>query len=217
MIIIACLIIGYFIGTINPAYLISRAKGFDIRDQGSGNAGATNVAIMMGKSFGVVCAVVDILKGLVSYRLARAIFPAIAFAGIIAGVGAIVGHIFPFWMGFRGGKGLATLAGVAIGFNWKFFLAALLCEAVVLFVGQYIALVSVTGPVVLTVGYGVMTHDVVGTVALLVVAVIMLFKHRENLERIAKGHEVRLRYMWDPESELERLKDIYPDGLDSAR
>lgn len=215
--VISCFLMGYFVGNINPAYLMSKAKGFDIRDQGSGNAGASNVTVMMGKSFGFFCAILDILKGVLSYKAARLIFPVVVYAGAVAGAGAILGHIFPFWMEFRGGKGLATLAGVAWGYNWKFFLIVLLFEAVFILITQYIALVSVSACVIVPIGYGFMTHDGIGTAALLVVMAAMLYKHRENLYNIAHGREVRISYLWNPEAELERLKDIYPEGLDSAR
>lgn len=214
---ILSLLIGYLMGTINPAYIISKMKGFDIRDQGSGNAGASNATVMMGKTVGVLCAVFDIFKGFAAYKLGRILFPALKIAGILAGVGCILGHIFPIWMSFRGGKGLASLAGVVLAHNWKLFLCLLTFEVVFGLLTQYICLVSTSAAVLFPVCYGVQTCDLIGILALSVVAIVMLLKHTENFKRIAQGAEVRISYLWDRESELERLKEFYPDGEDSAR
>lgn len=214
---ILCFLIGYLIGTVNPAYIISRLKGFDIRDQGSGNAGASNATVMIGKAAGAVCAVLDIFKGFAAYKLGQYLFPTLLFAGILAGAGAILGHIFPFWMGFRGGKGLASLAGVALAYSWRLFLVLLVFELFFGLTTNYIALVTASAAAIFPVCYGFQTHDIVGLLAMCVVAVVIEWKHMDNFKRIANGSEVRISYLWNKEAELERLKDIYPDGVDSAR
>lgn len=214
---ILCFSMGYLVGTVNPAYIISRLNGFDIRDQGSGNAGASNVTVMIGKPAGVLCAVFDIFKGFAAFKIGKYLFPTLAFAGILAGAGAILGHIFPFWMGFRGGKGLASLAGVVLAYSWRLFLVLLVFEIIFGLATNYIALVTASAAAIFPVCYGFQTRDIVGILAMCVVAVVIEWKHMGNFKRIINGSEVRISYLWNKEAELERLKDIYPDGVDSAR
>ena len=114
MSVVVCSAMGYLIGTINPAYIFGKLRGFDIRERGSGNAGATNVVLIMGKLAGLVCALLDIFKSYAAYKLARLLFPMLTFAGILAGCACVLGHIFPVWMHFSGGKGLACIGGLIL-------------------------------------------------------------------------------------------------------
>ena len=161
----ACAAMGYFIGTINPAFLLSKIKGFDIRERGSGNAGATNVMLTIGKIAGVLCAMLDILKAFFAYRLGKRLFPLLQFAGILAGACCILGHIFPVWMGFQGGKGLACIGGVILAHNWKLFLALLAFEIVFTLIVNYICAMAMSVSVIFTCMYALTTHDLVGTLA----------------------------------------------------
>lgn len=194
--IIASLLIGYLIGGINVAYIIGRIKGIDIRGKGSGNAGASNAAVVMGRSVGVVTAVLDIAKAFLAVKLAAWLFPQLGFAGVLCGTACILGHIFPVFMGFRGGKGLACLAGAALALDWKVFLILLLLEAVLVLIVNYICIVPMTGSVAFTAVYAWRTHDIVGTVALAVVAAVILYKHRINIRRIRSGEEIPFSYLW---------------------
>lgn len=214
--VIFCALLGYLIGNVNPAYLIGLMKGVDIRRKGSGNAGASNVTVTIGKVPGVICAVADIFKGFLAFKMGRWVFPTVVFAGILAGAAAILGHIFPFWMGFRGGKGLASLAGVALAYNWQLFLALLGFELIFGLATNYIALVTASAAIVFPACYAYQTHDLVGSAALFVVAVVIEMKHIGNFTRILNGEEVRISYLWNREAELERLKDVYPDGEDTT-
>ena len=116
-----CILIGYFIGVISPSYIMSKLRGFDIRDKGSHNAGASNVAMVLGKSMGAICAVIDIAKAFFAVWLAQTLMPHFALAFPVAGVACILGHIFPFYMNFKGGKGLACLGGIILAFDWRVF------------------------------------------------------------------------------------------------
>ena len=124
--VILCALLGYLLGCINPAYLIARARGFDIRSRGSGNAGASNAVITMGKAAGVFSAIIDIFKAWLAVCLATRYFTALSVGGIpvageIAGVACILGHMFPFFMAFRGGKGFACMAGMILYMDWRAF------------------------------------------------------------------------------------------------
>lgn len=213
---IICLLLGYCIGMVNPAFIISRLKGFDIRERGSGNAGASNAVVMLGKGFGIFCAIFDIAKAFTAYKLGCLAAPELTGAGIFAGVGCIIGHIFPVVMGFRGGKGLACIAGMAIGYNWRLFLVLLLGAVVVVLVTGYISMVTLYASVIFPTVYFYQTDHVLGLLALLVVTAVIFYKHMDNLKRIVKGHEVRISYLWNKEAELERLKDVFPEDYENA-
>lgn len=207
----ACAALGYFIGTVNPALIFSKIKGFDIRERGSGNAGATNVMLTIGKIAGVLCALLDILKAFVAYRLGKRLFPLLQFAGILAGAFCILGHIFPVWMGFQGGKGLACIGGVILAHNWKLFLGLLAFEIVFTLIVNYICAMAMSVSVIFTVIYACTTYDWVGTLVLAVVAVVIHVKHIENMKRILQGTEFHVSYLWDKEAEIKRLTDKLGD------
>ncbi|MBQ9925815.1 MAG: glycerol-3-phosphate acyltransferase [Clostridia bacterium] len=190
------ILIGYLVGSINPAYLISRMRGFDIRSRGSGNAGASNALVTMGKLTGIGCAVFDILKATAVYKLAEMIFPGAEAVGIMAGAACILGHIFPLWMGFKGGKGLASVAGTMLAYDWKLFLIVVVCEVILVVIIDYICAASVSFPVVLTVLYAVRGGAMIGIVTLSAIVVIMLIKHISNIKRIIAGEEVHFSILY---------------------
>ena len=201
-----CMVLGYFTGTVNPAYLFGKLRGFDIRERGSGNAGASNAVLMMGKAVGALCALFDVLKAYFAYKAAKALFPALQIAGILSGAACILGHIFPIWMEFRGGKGLACLYGVFLGCSWKLFCVMVLFAVAVALTVDYICALAISASVLLPVLYWFGGGETLGVIALSVVTAVMLLKHTENLKRIRRGEEVRVSYLWNKEKELERLK-----------
>lgn len=119
-------IIGYLLGCLSPAALISKIKRKNLRKNGTGNLGATNVMLNFGKRFGALVMLFDIFKAFAAYKLAELLFPSAAFVGIAAGFAAVVGHVFPFYMKFKGGKGLAAFAGMVLAYNPWLFLFLLL-------------------------------------------------------------------------------------------
>jgi glycerol-3-phosphate acyltransferase PlsY len=202
-----CIVIGYLIGAINPAYLFSKLRGFDIRQRGSGNAGASNVVIVFGKMAGLICALLDIAKVCFVIWLAELIFPNFEQAFVVAGVCCILGHIFPFYMKFRGGKGLACLGGMILMYDWRIFLIMLLSEIVVLILTQYLCFVPITAAVAFVVIYGVINKDILGILLLAVAALVITFKHGKNIARIRMGTEARFfGYLFNKEKEIARLK-----------
>lgn len=202
-----CALIGYLIGGINPAYLIARIAGFDIRERGSGNAGASNATITMGKKVGVVCAIFDIFKACAAIYLAELLFPAFVYVREVTGVACILGHIFPVYMRFRGGKGLASLGGVVLMFDYRVFLILLAVEAVILLVTDYICMVPMTACVLFPVIYGIMSHRLIGTMILLSAAIPMEIRHIENIRRIRNGTELHFSYLWKGKKEIDRVSE----------
>ncbi len=201
-----CSLMGYLVGTINPSYLMAKLKGFDIRQKGSNNAGASNAIILFGKLRGAICAILDIAKAFIIIKIAQILFPTFAHAFAVTGAASIIGHIFPFYMGFHGGKGLACLGGSVLAYDWRVFLILLAIEIVVVLVTDYLCFVPITASLVFPVIYVFMTKDVIGMLIMLSASACMLIKHIENIKRIHEGTEVHFSFLWNKNKELERLK-----------
>ena len=220
--ILLCILFGYLIGGINPSYIIGRLRGFDIRKRGSGNAGASNAVIVMGKAVGIGSAIFDILKATAAYWLATLIFADLTFAAEIAGVACILGHMFPAYMKFKGGKGLACLGGVLLAMDWRFFLAILATEILLCILVNYICIVPITASIAMPIAYGLFgTQGVApwfikaengwaGAAILSIATVAMLYRHIQNIRRIAHGTEMHFSYLWMKEdaklAERERIR-----------
>lgn len=202
---------GYFLGTINPAYIFGKLRGFDIRGRGSGNAGATNVTLVMGKAAGALCAVLDIFKSYFAYKLARMLFPALTYAGILASCACILGHIFPAWMGFAGGKGLACMGGLVLAYDAKLFLILLVIEVLLTLISNYICVMPLSLCVILPVIYAWQTGDAAGTLLLASLIPVVVYKHLPNLQRILTGQEARISWLWNAKKEEERLKEKFSE------
>ena len=216
--ILLCILFGYLIGGINPSYIIGRIRGFDIRKKGSGNAGASNAVILMGKTVGVLSALFDIAKATAVTLTAPLIFADLPFAAEIAGVACIIGHVYPVFMRFRGGKGLACLGGLLIAIDWRMFLIALAVELAVVFITDYICFVPITASILTPVVYAVFGADgfdlllfakggLWGAAILTISTVVILLRHVENLRRIKNGVELHFSFLWskNKDEELARV------------
>ena len=203
--ILFCVLIGYALGNLNPAYALAKRKGYDARVDGSGNAGASNAFILAGKGAFFFTALFDIGKAFLACRICRFLFPQLPVAEQIGGVSCILGHMFPVFLRFRGGKGLASLGGVVLSWNWKAFLILLALALLIAFVSNYVCVVA---PIISLLFPGLYYWDtrfLAAALILLIPALPILLKHLENFRRIRQGTEVRMRYLWDKDSELKRI------------
>lgn len=189
-------IIGYLLGTVNFAYLIGKKKGFDIRTRGSTNAGASNATITMGWKIGIIVALLDISKAVLSVIISRAIFPDIQLAGIITGVSCVVGHMFPFYMRFRGGKGFACYVGMILVLNWKFGLIIIASAVLITVISDYIALATISTVTVYPIYLLIISAGWIPAVLAAVASVLIIIKHLTNIRKIIKGEEVGLRKVY---------------------
>lgn len=153
--IIVTLLASYLVGSINPSYIIGRLKGIDIRKQGSGNAGASNATVVLGKWVGIFSGVFDILKATGVMLLFPLIFGNIPYLAECAGVACIVGHIFPIFMNFKGGKGLACFGGLVLAIDPRLFGLILAAEILLLLLVDYICIVPITAVIIIPIVYGV--------------------------------------------------------------
>jgi len=141
------LIMGYFIGCISPAKLVSRRHDVNLKETGTGNLGATNTALVLGKKAGYFVLFFDILKSFFSYKLARFLFPQLAVAGIVACIGVILGHSFPVFLHFQGGKGLAAFGGLVLAHDplqFAILLTLGIAMSFLLNYGVYLAVTAAT-------------------------------------------------------------------------
>lgn len=202
---VCCILVGYLVGTFNPSYLLAQIHGFDIREKGSGNAGASNALILFGKVRGVICALLDIAKATAVIHIMVHLFPNTLYAFSVTAVSCILGHMFPFYMKFRGGKGLACLGGTVLAFDWRVFVVMLLLAVILALVTRYICFVPITASVAFPIVYGVLRGDLVGACILAVMSVVIPLKHIENLRRIRNGTEARISALWNRDKEIERI------------
>ena len=183
---------GYLMGCSNMAYWLAKARGVDLRSGGSGNLGASNAVTMMGWKAGVITALHDGAKAFLAVLLFRWFFPETVAIGTVAGVSAILGHIYPFYLKFKGGKGLAAYVGMLVAMNWKLALVLFVVLAVATVVTDYIVVGTILVCVISPIYYAV-TGDATTALILAVPTLVMIWKHRINYVRIYKGTEVGLR------------------------
>ena len=184
---------GYLLGSSNMAYWLSKLKKVDIQSQGSGNLGASNATVLLGWGAGVVVAVHDIGKALVSVLLAKYLFPELEFVGAAAGVACVMGHIFPFYLRFKGGKGLASFLGMIIGLNWKVAAVMAVLLVLVTVITDFISLGTMSVSVAAPIGIWLATGGWMIPLILCVATMVILLKHRENIVRIRNRTEIGLR------------------------
>lgn len=183
----------YLIGSFSTAYFLSKLQKVDLRKGGSGNLGASNATVLLGWRVGVCVALVDILKGVLPVLLAGKLFPNTANIGVVAGISAVMGHIFPFYLKFKGGKGFATYIGLSLALNWKVALCVIALAVVITLVTNYIALGTLTTVVMVPAWLLYLSPSLPLTVIFLLTAAVIFYKHWDNLVRIRKGTEIGLR------------------------
>jgi glycerol-3-phosphate acyltransferase PlsY len=186
---IIALVFGYLLGSIPFGLLLTRAAGLgDVRAIGSGNIGATNVLRTGNKGLAAATLILDALKGTAAALIAAHYGPAL---GLWAGFGAFIGHLFPVWLGFKGGKGVATYLGVLIGLAWQVALVFAAVWLIVAIVFRYSSLAALTAAVVVPVALWFQASpQIAGLFAAM--SVIVFIKHRANIARLTAGTEGRI-------------------------
>ncbi len=183
------LVVGYFFGCIQNAYIAGKAlKGIDIREHGSGNAGATNAVRILGFKVGLLVFIADALKGVIAFMISYYFFKDDVTA-LYAGFGAVMGHNFPAQLGFRGGKGVATTYGVVCIFNWQLGLTIFVGGIIILIITKYVSLVSILFGITLFLYSFIEYH--ISEVFLInsILSFVLIYRHRGNIQRLLKGEE----------------------------
>lgn len=204
---IICLIIGYICGLFQTSYIIGRMHKTDIREHGSGNAGTTNALRTFGKKAGALTLLGDILKCVIAVLLANLIFgkscgDIMPLLSVYAAAGCILGHNFPAYLNFRGGKGFAASVGFILIFDWKIFLVGAVVFFAVFFLTHYVSLGSLSAYVTAFLGmilrgeggaYGMdKSHMMEMYILMAVLTLLAFYKHRSNIVRLIHGNENRI-------------------------
>jgi acyl phosphate:glycerol-3-phosphate acyltransferase len=186
------LLVGYSLGSMPLGYLIARqVKGVDLRRVGSGNVGATNAYRTGGLALALAVIAIDVAKGAGSVLLAMRVTTH-TLAPVTAGLGAVIGHIYPIWLGFRGGKGVATACGVFSALAPVATTAAALVFVAIVWITRYVSLGSVVATAALPPLAWVTDAPSTVVAASLLTALVVILRHRGNLARLQRGTERRL-------------------------
>ncbi|MCL2396548.1 MAG: glycerol-3-phosphate 1-O-acyltransferase PlsY [Defluviitaleaceae bacterium] len=193
------MLIGYLIGCFQSAYIVGKIAGkIDIRDHGSGNAGTTNMVRVLGKKAGAVVLLLDVTKAVLAVMLANYVFYGrIAglegmelFPGLLTGLGVILGHNFPFFLKFKGGKGVASSLGVVAMFDWRILLIVVVIGLIVLITIKFMSLASLVAFTTLAAATAAMYHQQIAIIAVVwVMAALGFFTHRSNIGRLLRCEE----------------------------
>ena len=195
-------VIGYLLGSIPFGLLVGKARGIDIRKHGSGNIGATNVVRTLGRNWGVGVFILDVLKGAAAVQLAQRLdidlappgvfHPSLNVIGIVAGLACILGHNYPAWLGFKGGKGVATSAGVLVGLMPLAAAIGLLVWVISYYSSRYVSLASILAAVALPIIVWGLEREANSLFWFsLVISTLAIWRHRANIQRLIAGTEHR--------------------------
>ena len=186
------LVLGYLFGSIPSGWLAGRwLKGIDLRELGSGSTGATNVLRQVGKGPALVVFLIDVGKGAAAVLIARALGLG-DWIQVLAGLTALAGHIWPVWLGFKGGKAVATGLGLFLGLAWPVGLASFGVFLAVFSLSRYVSLASVLAAISLPLLMAAGTSSNANLVVALVAMLLVLWRHRSNIKRLINGTEPKL-------------------------
>lgn len=195
--------IAYLIGSLPSGYLAGKIAGIDVREVGSGNVGATNVTRLLGKRFGYPVFFLDCAKGIVAVEVAELLakragsaVPAVELFGILGAIFSVIGHSFPVWLRFHGGKGVATTIGALFALNWIAALIMCFIWVLVFYLTRFVSLASIAAAGALPVAVAILLLcNKVASPALLYFALglgaLVVLRHRSNISRLLKGTEPR--------------------------
>ena len=186
-------VIGYLMGSVNHAAIISKIKKVNLRKSGTGNLGATNVLLSFGKGFALLVMLFDFFKAFAAYKLMQLIFPSLRYVGMIAGSFAVIGHIFPFYMNFKGGKGLASFGGLVLAHSPCVFLFLLITGTLLMFIVNYSYILPFYSSAAFTVFVALKDRSVIAVTIAAVVSLIIFIKHFGNYKKAKAGSDNKIR------------------------
>lgn len=186
------IIIGYGLGCINPAYILGIIKGFDIRTKGTFNAGASNAKVTMGWPAFFVVVVYDILKAFIAVFLIRYLYPGQEGIAILAGCMAIVGHIFPFYLQFKGGKGFASYIGLVFAVDWKIGVALVIVGLALSFLANWIVMATLVFVTFFPIYCVLSNQPLITIIAAIGASSLIIYKHLPNFQKLKKGKKLEL-------------------------
>lgn len=194
---IVCFIIGYLFGGIQAAILYGKTKGIDITKHGSGNPGTTNAVRVLGKKAGIIVFLIDIFKAIFAIVIIRLIFPdEDILVGLYGGIGAILGHSYPLFFKFKGGKGIATTVGTLIAVDYRLALIAIILFLIIFSITKIVSISSLfltaSIPILLITFYCGAPYGIEAMLLGFVITGITFYRHKANIQRLIEGTESKL-------------------------
>lgn len=190
---LSCLIMSYLFGCVNPALIISKIKKKNIRRSGTGNLGATNVMLNFGRGLGAIVMVFDILKAVIAVHVARIICPSVRLIGLLAGTCAVLGHMFPFYLKFKGGKGLASFGGLVLALDPTTFLTLLVLGLTLMLIVNYSYVMPFSAGALFPIIYGIKTGSTATFMISAFIGGLIIYKHYENRGKARRGEDLKIR------------------------
>lgn len=191
-----CIVIGYFIGSIQSAFIVGKLMKVDLRNHGSGNLGSTNALRVLGKKAGLITFVSDIMKSVLSYVICRLIFGDTigAIAGIYGCVGAVLGHNFPFYLNFKGGKGIAVMIGMMLCLSTLDYRVTLITFGIGILglFTRYVSVGSMAFSIAIPISLYILKFDMEYVIICAILGVLAIYKHKANIKRLIDGNENKL-------------------------
>ncbi|MBR6553924.1 MAG: glycerol-3-phosphate 1-O-acyltransferase PlsY, partial [Clostridia bacterium] len=191
--VLLCILLGYLLGSLNPAALIGKIKRFNLRKHGTGNLGATNVLLNFGKGFAAVVMLFDVFKGFAAFHLAAIFCGEFEIAPYLAGAAAILGHIFPFYLHFKGGKGLASFGGFVLAVDPKVFCFLLVTGVIAMLVVNYSVALPYFAGIAFPVFLWILKKSLPVIAVCTSVSGLILYKHKGNLKKAMDGTDNKIR------------------------
>lgn len=190
---ILSVLIGYTLGSLNPAAWLAKRKNTNLRERGTGNLGATNTLLVLGKSYGAFVMLFDIMKALIAVRLAERLFPLLSIAGLVAGSSAVVGHVFPCYLNFKGGKGLAAFAGLVLAVDHSLFVLLALISIILMLIINYSVAMPMSAGILFPIFYGLKTGSLAAFSVAAAISILIICKHYSNIEKARSGEDIKIR------------------------
>lgn len=191
-----CIFIGYFIGCIQSAYIVGKYMNTDLRTKGSGNLGTTNALRVLGKKAGFITFVCDIMKSVISFFICILLFKNNigVIAGVYGSVGAILGHDFPFYLNFKGGKGVAAMIGMMLSMIYISPIPTIISFSIglIALTTRYVSVGSIVFSIAIPFGVYIAKLDYEILVIVLIIGLLAIYRHKSNILRLINGNENRL-------------------------
>ena len=186
------LTLGYAFGCLNPAAWVGKRNHINLKEVGTGNLGATNTTMVLGRKAGAFVLIFDVAKSFIAARLARWLFPQLAVSGMLACIGVILGHCFPVTMHFSGGKGLAAFGGMMLAYNPLIFVIVVLPGIGIMVLLDIGVAAPLLGTVLFPVLAYVFSHDIPTTICAVIASAIIAYTHLDNVSKTREHSDIRV-------------------------
>lgn len=187
------MLIGYLLGSLNPAALLGKLKKKNLKEMGTHNLGASNTMLILGKRYGALVMLFDIFKSWLASRLVKLLFPHLLLAGLIAGLAAVLGHVFPFYLNFSGGKGLAAFGGMVLAYDPAMFLVLLLLGILLMILVNYSYIMPMSAATLFPILVALQTKSLAPALIAAAASAVIIVKHWGNIARAKQGDDLKIR------------------------